>query len=168
MQVITPSKRKDEPHYDLATLVEQTARQLALSGLAHDRVRPPPTEEWKKSGEWGERVLSCIPGKEEKHARNVALAIVHEIKSVLLPPPPAVMAIKRPPTYEELAARVKVLEEAIAPIAMDMDRTGLHSSINDGADDSADLFNLDPSRYQRSELKVGHLRRLYQLWVDRT
>lgn len=165
MQVIRPN-RKDEPHFDLATLVENTARQLALSGLAHDRVRPPPTEEWKKSGEWGERILSCIPGKEEKHARNVALAIVHEIKSVLLPPPPAVMTIKRPPTYEELEARVKELEAAIEPIAEDMYRTGLHSPVN-GVSDNADLFNLDPANYQKSQLKVGHLRKLYHLCTGR-
>lgn len=167
MQVIRPN-RKDEPHFDLATLVENTARQLALSGLAHDRVRPPPTEEWKKSGEWGERILSCIPGKEEKHARNVALAIVHEIKSVLLPPPPAVMTINRPPTYEELEARVKELEAAIEPISEDLYRTGLHSELSrNGVGDNFDLFNLDPARYEKSQLKVGHLRALYKLVVRR-
>lgn len=167
MQVVDVSAPKDKPHYDLDTLVEQTARTLARAGLAHDRLRLPPNKEWQPS-EWEERVLQCIPKAEEKHARNVAKVLVNDIKRVLLPPPPFVMALKRPPTYEELEKRVADLEAAIKPIVEDMDRTGLHSSVNDGADDSADLFNLDPSRHARSELKVGHLRRLYQLLVDRT
>lgn len=167
MQVVDVSAPKDKPHYDLDTLVEQTARTLARAGLAHDRLRLPPNKEWQPS-EWEERILQCIPGAEEKHARNVAKVLVNDIKRVLLPPPPAMMIYKKKPTYEELEARVKALEEAVAPIVEDMDRTGLHSSVDDGADDSADLFNLDPSRHARSELKVGHLRRLYQLLVDRT
>lgn len=167
MQVVDVSKPKDKPHYDLDALIENTARQLARAGLAQDRQRQAPSKEWDPS-EWSERVLECIPAKEEKHARNVAQAIVHDIKRVLLPPPPAVMVIKRPPTYEELEARVKELEAAIAPISEDLYRTGLHSELSrEGVGDNFDLFGLDPSRYEKSQLKVGHLRALYKLVVRR-
>ena len=158
MQIVDVLDPSQKLHYDLATLVETTARTLARAGLAHDRKRPPPNDEWETS-EWDERILQCIPGAEEKHARNVAKAIVHDIKRVLLPPPPALMVIEHPPTYEELAERVKRLEAAIKPITAEIDR--IDPPVGEKTiGDNVEIWQSGGPDITRSKLTYGVLRNL--------